>query len=890
MVVALALVLLTSIFARGATPAELRDWKDARMAMAEKQSARAETNLANFIQTYPLSEHLAEAILYQAQARFDMALASNKWTFGDVISLLRSQQDRAGNQRDGFAYQIAEAHYYSSDFKAAAEGYAQVAQDFTNSAYRTKAIFNEAKAFSNLGDWKKTIQVLRDPAGTFQQTARTNAEDEWVVRGLFLLGEAELMEHNPAAAAEALQQLPEHKLDPDLEWRRQYLWCRIRMEGGHAEEAIQNWPSLLAAAEGADLATRTSLKAKSFSMLAELHRSLEHWTNAISAYQTNLTSDLPEERRLAMLNIVELNLRQKQTDEAAKRLEEFLARYPEERNRDFEILMLGELRLKQHFDAIAAGPARVETNLLQQARTNFLDLLADYTNSAFAGKAQLNLGWCWLEDRKQLESQNAFSNAVNLLTAFPEDRAVALFKLGDAQYQQRDYARAVSNYTSLIDQYGTLTAVKNELIEPALYQILRAGIAANDLGAATNAMRRLLDWFPGGPWGERGVLLMGQALSGLGQASDARAVFTDFISRWPESSLRPEVELAIARTYEREDNWAEAARRYNGWIATVAYSNNPAMPEAEFNLAWAEFKAGNDARAFSLFTNYVVRYQSNERAPRAQFWIGEYYRQQTNMVQAEIAYQRVTNWPTSDLTYLALMNAGRAAVGRQGGGLTDAINYFKALTANKNCPLQLRLEALFATADATVQQAATSTTNLQQWRDAVEMFNEIVQRDPSNQLAACAWARIGDCSLQRATQDLTQYPVASNAYEQVIASPVADVTLRSAAEFGLGQVLEKMAHIKQSPDAQRRPELAQLAIEHYLNIVNGRNLRDNETIDRFWVKEAGLAAGKLLEEDAEWGDWDKAQRLYLTMSTDLPEMRNVLERKLENVRKHLAPK
>jgi hypothetical protein len=37
-------------------------------------------------------------------------------------------------------------------------------------------------------------------------------------------------------------------------------------------------------------------------------------------------------------------------------------------------------------------------------------------------------------------------------------------------------------------------------------------------------------------------------------------------------------------------------------------------------------------------------------------------------------------------------------------------------------------------------------------------------------------------------------------------------------------------------------------------------------------------------------DWDKAQRLYLTMSTDLPEMRNVLERKLENVRKHLAPK
>jgi hypothetical protein len=256
-----------------------------------------------------------------------------------------------------------------------------------------------------------------------------------------------------------------------------------------------------------------------------------------------------------------------------------------------------------------------------------------------------------------------------------------------------------------------------------------------------------------------------------------------------------------------------------------------------------------------------------------------------NFGEAELNYQRVTNWPTSDLTYLALMNAGRAAVGRQGN--SDAIRYFTALVTNTNCPLQLRLEAQFAKGDATAAQAPSATTNLSAWKDAASIFSEIARSYPSNLMAPRALARVGDCCLQLATQDPGQYLAASNAYEQVMASLLADISLRSMAEYGLGQALENLARVRPSPEAQRRTELARLALEHYLRIVNGGNLRDNESADRFWMKEAGLAAGRLLE-DEEWGDWDQAVSLYQTLKVDLPEMQASLDRKLENARKHLA--
>ncbi len=370
-----------------------------------------------------------------------------------MISLLAAEQSRADDKADAFAYWTAEAWYNLPDYAAAADTYGKLEAQFTNSVYRAEAFFKEADARLKLGDAAAVIQLLGDPDGAFQQMAKTNATDPQVVDGLFLLTETTLAKGDYAAAAAALSKIPPQK--QDLEWERQYLRCRVGSEGGHADDALAASTNLLAAA-----GDNPVFKAESYLMLGDIYRRLERYPEAIAAYETNVDNDAPaDQRRRSLLSMVDLRLRQNQIDEAARTLADFLARHPEETNSDMDLLALGELRLKQHFQT------QGDTAFLLQAQTNFQQLTLGSTNGALWGEAQLNLGWCLAAQGKIADSGIAFSNAVGRLP-HDENQAVALFKLAESQYLQTNYAAAINNYRRVVEEFGGLPSVKNNLFEP----------------------------------------------------------------------------------------------------------------------------------------------------------------------------------------------------------------------------------------------------------------------------------------------------------------------------------------------------------------------------------------------------------------------------------------
>jgi TolA-binding protein len=884
--------------------AELNAWKAAGKFLRETMWAQAEVDFSEFIKKYPNSEYYADAVLCEAQARFHLAgekamnqAEDRQWSYKDVISLLASQQSHADDKADRFAYWTAEAGYAGSNFTAAAEAYGEFTNRFTGSDLRSEALFKEADARLQLGDTARVVELLRQPGGAFQQVAKSSPADPWVARGLFLLAETELAGRDYAAAADALSEMPPQK-QAELEWKRQYLLCRVRAEGGHPEEALQGSADLLAAA-GAN----PVFKAESYQMLGDIYRGLERFPEAIAAYQTNLSSDLPlEEQRRAALSIFELNLRQNQPDAAAHGLGEFLDQHPNETNSDFDLLALGELRLRQHFQA--AG----DTIFLRQAETNFQRL---DTNSDFWGKAQLNLGWClWVEGTtneggvafsnlaglraqtitdwgKIAESGVAFSNAVGHLP-HNEDQAVALFKLADTQYLQTNHTDAIRNYSRIIDEYASPPSVTNSLFEPALYQTVQAATAQTNLTAASGALGRILEWFPNGLLAQPGMLLLGEAEDRAGKAAEARKIFSDFIARWPESPMKPDADLAIARTYERENDWTNAINRLYSWVA--ANTNAPALPQAEFQLAWANYKAGNDPQAFSEFTNFVAKYPANVLAGQAQLWMGYYYFQKGLFDYAEVNFQGVfaTNTPaTQELQNQARMMAGKAAVAR--GDFNKAIeNYFEKLKEDSNnCPADLRLMAQFAWGDAL--KSSTSLTNLSPCQHAIQIFGDIATNHPGDPLAPLAWGKMGDCYLQLgAANDTNQdwFGLATNAYGNVITSSNADLATRCTAEYGIGQVLEKMAQAKPA-GGKEREQLLRQAVDHYLNVVNGSNLRDGESQrDPYLVQLTGLDAARI--ETDELKDLDKALNLYQTLRDDLPPLQGFLDKKIANLRNQMA--
>ena len=207
----------------------------------------------------------------------------------------------------------------------------------------------------------------------------------------------------------------------------------------------------------------------------------------------------------------------------------------------------------------------------------------------------------------------------------------------------------------------------NETLAPqALYQTVRACMELDDMAGTTNALAQILTVYPTNNLADNSVLLAGEELSDLQQPAAARALFEKFEELYPKSPLRPEVELALARTYEQESNWPAAIGIYDRWVER--YTNDmPLLPQVEYARAWANFQAGDETNAFLLFTNFHRAISDQRLAPVAQWWVGDHFYRAGDFVNAEKNYQLLFQiGPTSSLAYPARMMAGRAAMGRQG--------------------------------------------------------------------------------------------------------------------------------------------------------------------------------------------------------------------------------
>jgi TolA-binding protein len=854
-----------------ATTREERAFTAAANAFRDGMWSRAEVEFAQFAEKYPKSRRVAGAVLMQAEADF------NQGKFLQAAELLAVRKPQAGDLADQYVYWLGEAQFQNADYAAAAETFSRLVRDFQSSSWRLNAAVDEAAARGKLGQWPQVGALLREPAGIFQQAAKANPADERVVRGQLLLAEALLKQNKLDEAAAVLNSLGSRQLKPELGWQRMLLLCHVQLAGGDANAALASTTNLVRLA---DLAGQDDLRAESVVEQAGVLERLGRTAEATAVYQENLsTTNMPVEwQRQAILKIAELAAVQGKFSEAEQSLQNFLAQFPNSPSADVALLTLGELHLKNY----VAQPA-VATNGLQEAEAQFDQLLKKYKNSTLTGKAYLDQGWCFWIEGKVPESLDAFKAAAHNLPP-SVDLAVSRFKMGDALFAQKKYAGARDNYRMVVNDFTNFPVVGETLGAQVSYQMLRVCLELNDVAGASNALARILKVYPTSDLADNSVLLVGEGLTDMQQPAAARALFQKFEERFPKSPLRPEVELALARTYEQEDNWPAAIGVYDNWVEHFA-TNALLLPQVEYTRAWANFQAGRETNAFLLFTNFIAQFPSNNLAPIAQWWVGDHFFRAGDFVDAERSYKHVfQNWPESSLAYPAKMMAGRAAMGRF--GYSDAIDYFTNLTSDTNCPPDLDAQALFAYGGALMRKESSDTNNpLANFEQAIRVFKAICQSYPQTEQAALALGEIGDCDLQLAGQPQGAhfYDDATNTYAQVISSPLAGAAARSQAQVGIGLVFEKRAA---QAAGQDQTALLQLALQNYLDVLYGKNLRDGEQADSFWMEKAGLQAASVTEA---LGEWPQAVNVYRRLEELLPPLRDLLEKKIANAQEHFAP-
>jgi TolA-binding protein len=820
----------------------------------------AEKRFAEFVTTFPQSERRAEAVLYQARARYSQT------NYAGAIELLQIHLPGAGPMADRYRYRLGETIYEQGNFQQAAEIFAEIRKNFPESPLRLESCYSQALALSRLQQWSRVMELLQEPGGDFQQAVQALPNNPLVIEGLLLVAEAFLNQQHYSECDAILKQLRDRTLRPESKWKLEFLLCRIHVAEGRLQEAIVSSTNVLAAAVASDQRWRVS---ESHFLKAEILERLNRLTDAIQVYEKNLVENASgETRRRSLRKVIQLNLAQsKPVSETVKRLEAYIEQSPGDPALDLARFTLGELRLKEY---ASLPPAQAGTNLLQQAMAQFHRVTNDFPETPLMGKIHLNRGWCFWAEGKLDEARGAFDEAVARLP-FSEDQAVALFKLADVHFQQRNFPAAASAYKLLLQTYSGLEQVRRSFFPHAQYQLLRASQAGDDRETAQQAMRALLE-APENPFAEKSLLLMGQNLLRR-DPLEARKVFEDFLERFPGSDLRPVIQLEIGRTYDKERNWPVALEFYNRWVAD--HANDPLLPQGEYARAQAHWKAGLETNALTLFTNFITRFPSSRLAPLAVNWVADYHWNREEYVRAEMHYQRVfqnTNAP-KELAYRARFMAGQAAfAGHSLEQYNDARNYFtnlnNLLTKDPNASPDLIARTRFAIGETIFHQFLAAPAKPEKdFADAVTMLKTISRELPNHRLAPLAEGRIGQYYLQFAAlkSDPGAYEHATNAFWNVIASPLADLAARSEAEVGLGKVLEEQGQPK-------------LALPHYEKVVYEN---DGREFDPRWVKVAGLAAAGIYDS---LGQIEQAQKIYRRLIGMVPAMETALERKIEQLR------
>ncbi len=817
---------------------EERAYTAAAAAFQDALWERAETEFAQFTGHYPKSARLAEAVLLQAQAQFKLG------KYDDAIALLTAHQGQAGALAGRYAYWLGEVQFARGDFSTAAATFTTLANNAAESSLKLTAAVEAATALEKLGEAARLEEWLTATNGIFARTAALDSANELVARGWLLLAESRLARQNFSGALEVLGRLQPQALPPDLDWQRLYLT-------GRAKFGAEDFPGALAVTTNLLAAQKNSpRRADAQALRAAILEKLDQPTLAISAWSQNLTNSVRlEKQEEAILKISALALAQTNFTGAVAALEKYLASAPVSPVQELALFTLGELCLKD-FSV---------TNHLNLAQARFNQLLSSATNSPLMGRALLARGWCrWLTDDWGGSLVDFQAAAAQLPVS--ENQAVAKFKTGDAQFALNQFAAARESYRAIITDYAVVPAVEKSLGDRALYQILQADLRLRDAADAEQTLRQLLKNFHQSELVDNSLLLVGD--SEFSSPAKAREIFQQFETLVPDSPLKPQADLAVARTFEREQNWPAAIAQYEIWFKN--FPTNALLPQAEYARAWASFQAGDETNALARCSAFVVRFSTNELAPLAQWWVADHFFRTGNFIGAETNYEFVFQnpaWKSSALFYPAQLMAGRAAAGRL--GFTDAARYFTGLTADTNCPPALATQTMFAYGSVLMRMDSPDTTRpLANFELATNVFGQLAAANPTNEIGAQAEVELADCCLQLGALD-----AATNAYVQAANSPFAGAGLRSRAQVGWGLGLEKKAALL--PPAERNPLLKQ-ALDVYRDL-----LYTDAAADPFWVKKAGLQALPLMITLKD-GNVDK---FFDRMEWLLPTLKNSLEKK-----------
>ena len=765
------------------------------------------------------------------------------------------------------------------DYAQAAEVFRRLRRDFPNSPNFLEFIVMEAWNEYRTGDRERVIQLLGEENSPFRMVAAIRPNDPLalplLVDGRLLLAQTYMDTRRYEAAKRTLQETTGWFLKSEYLWRRRLLHTRLHLVENELTAALEQVETLVALAESTEV---QEWIAESLAVMGEICVAVNRPEAAIEAYEKNLVEGVSTFRkREAWERFIALQLQQRSLPTVIDILKLKIARASDEVLSDIPLLALGKLSLKWYHQKMAAEPEETDrvlllAELIEGARQVLERLIRDYPDSEFLDQAYYHLGWCQWELEAIGPSIAAFEKAVELLPSGTE-KAISRFKLADGLYRQERYSQALAQYRGVAAEFERSDRVSERFLAQVLYQSVRAAVQVGDVQAAAQGVNELVRIDPESWLIDEGRLRLGQYLIEMHRTADARGLLSQVVEKFPKFPLRAEAEIAIARSYEVEGDWKSAERVYQQW--QIDFPSHEASSQVAYDLARCTGLQGEEAEALARFETFLREYAESEQANWARLWIGNHHFNYARFEAAERVYSRILETKseirTSLICRVRLMAAKSAFRQREYARAQEYLGrFFRKVKDDPALEAELKAEVAISLGDASFEagKLVAPEERTEWFCEAQAHFWSAVELAPDSPFGAMARGRFGDLSYY-----LGDYSVALTSYRRVQDDPHADISMRTQALVAMGMIYERQAEL--SSDEAEIAQYLKLALTSFYDVVFRGNLREGESFDPYWVREAGVRAAALEERQ---GNRPAGLRVYEELSRVIPVWRSDWDR------------
>lgn len=771
-------------------------------------------------------------------------------------------------------YAQGEAEAGRGDHAAAQKTFGLYLARFSGSELALHAAVRQAEALFRSAQPQEAAALLDQPEGPFRRAMSQGKPADLLWKGLMLAAEAHLSAGQWTRAREAVVAATPLAQTPTTQWDRLRLEIRILEAGRQVEPAIAAAEQLrrIAGAEG--LATR---RPESSALLGRLLLAAGQGARAVAPLEENLAPAVPAAFRSdALVNLSDWWVSQGLLSVARERLEAGITGLGDDASVAALRLRLGQIHLREHLtrrgaDRVGSGTA--ESNVSLTRAVAELERAASLNPPPeIRGPLTLTLAWCrWEEalsgNSKAVMAQalSGFQAALSQLPAGSPDRLVARFKAADAAAWLGDAPLALTGYLEVAAAVGERPVEREALMPAALEQAVIAAIASTNAPAGESALRRLLELPQAAVRAGQSVLWLGSSLARQGAGELGRGLLQDYLRRFPESTVRPEVELELAMLGLHDERWADSVAELRRWL--VAHPQHPGAVRAGFHLAYALSRSGDPAAAMSQFSELAAKNPTDPGTLSAQLWLaGRFFEQQDYLQAGQASAAILTNATVraarGDTWYRARLWAAEA--GRKLQNFESSAEHFRELINDKAAPAEIQSAALFHYGELLQAKPVDPGSDpLSRYRLALEAFTRVLEFTNSPYVAP-ALGMMGNCHFQLSTLNPADYTRAAELYLRAAKLPGAGIETRCRAWLGYAAVNRKVSELRSGNESG---EFLERAIQAGLDVALGKVLLPGEKLSADILTEAARGTGEILERLGRTGE---AAGLYEHVARELP--------------------